>query len=166
MNTMLVFAGVSGAAALLVAGGVAGADGLALMRLAVCGAALGAAVATDLAERRIPNRLVLPAALACAILTLLAAEPISRLAAGLALVALLLAVSLSQPQALGMGDVKLALLLALGLDGSSGQALLIGLALAATFALLLLVLRGRSAMQAALPLAPFFASGALLALLT
>ena len=64
-----------------------------------------------------------------------------------------------------MGDVKLALLLVLGLDGRAVVALLVALALAAGFGLLLLVRFGRSAASRKLPLAPFFAAGALLALI-
>ena len=52
---------------------------LALLRLALLGAALGAVVESDLTERRIPNRIVVPAALACAAaLQTLAGEPGTR----------------------------------------------------------------------------------------
>lgn len=134
-------------------------------RLALCGAALGAAAAFDLAERRIPNRLVIPATLACAGLTLLGGSPPSSLLSGLALVALLLVLSMIQPAALGMGDVKLALLLVFGLNGEAAAALILGLVLAACFGLLLLLRQGRSAGRRALPLAPFLAAGAFLALI-
>jgi leader peptidase (prepilin peptidase) / N-methyltransferase len=137
---------------------------LTLARLLVLGAALAAAALYDLAQRRIPNRLVLPAAGVCAALTLAAGAPLSLLA-GLALVVLLVAVSLRWPAALGMGDVKLSLLLVLGLDGSALRALAIGLALAALAGCALLVRRGRTAWRASLPLAPFVAAGALLAVI-
>ena len=81
------------------------------------------------------------------------------------LVGALLALSLIRPEALGMGDVKLALLLVLGLDGRAVVALLVALALAAGFGLLMLVRFGRSAASRKLPLAPFFAAGALIALI-
>ena len=77
----------------------------------------------------------------------------------------MLALSLMRPEALGMGDVKLALLLVLGLDGRAVVALLVALALAAGFGLLLLVRFGRTAASSKLPLAPFFAAGALIALI-
>jgi leader peptidase (prepilin peptidase) / N-methyltransferase len=134
---------------------------LTLARLLVLGAALAAAALYDLAQRRIPNRLVLPAAGVCAALTLAAGAPLSLLA-GLALVVLLLTFSLCSPTALGMGDVKLALLLVLGLDGSALRALAIGLALAALAGCALLVRHGMTAWRASLPLAPFIAAGALL----
>jgi leader peptidase (prepilin peptidase)/N-methyltransferase len=135
-----------------------------LARLVVLGSALAVAALYDLAQRRIPNRLVLPAAGVCAALTLAAGVPLALLA-GLAVVVLLVAVSLRWPAAFGMGDAKLALLLVLGLDGSALRALAIGLALAALAGCALLVRRGRTAWRAALPLAPFIAAGALLAVI-
>jgi prepilin signal peptidase PulO-like enzyme (type II secretory pathway) len=63
-----------------------------------------------------------------------------------------------------MGDVKLALLLAGGLDGDAPWPLMLGLALAALFGVGLLARYGRAPGRTALPFAPFFAAGALLAL--
>ena len=80
-------------------------------------------------------------------------------------VAALLVLSLARPEALGMGDVKLALLLVLGLDGRGVVALVLALALAAGFGCLLLLRFGGAARSRKLPLAPFFAAGALIALL-
>jgi leader peptidase (prepilin peptidase) / N-methyltransferase len=140
-------------------------DPLAVARLGLLGAALGALVTSDLTERRIPNRIVVPAAAACAALSAAAGTASFALVEGLVLVAALLALSLARPQALGMGDVKLALLLVLGLDGRGPLALLIALALAAGFGLLLMARHGRAAGARRLPLAPFFAAGTLLALL-
>ena len=154
----------AGGVAFTIAATQATADPLALIRLAVCGTALAAAAAVDLAEHRIPNRLVLPATAACAVLTLAEPHRLAQLATGLALIALLLGLSLARPAALGMGDVKLALLIAVGLDGHAPDALLLGLALAALAGVLLLVARGREAWRRALPLAPFLTVGALAAL--
>src|SRR5436190_396280 len=64
---------------------------------------------------------------------------------GVLLVGALLALSLYRPEALGMGDVKLALLLVPGLDGRAVVALLVALALAAGFGLLLVARFGRAA---------------------
>jgi leader peptidase (prepilin peptidase)/N-methyltransferase len=134
-----------------------------LARLVILGSALGAAAAIDLSEHRVPNRIVLPASLAC--VGLLAAEGIhpERLLAGLALVALMLALSLVWPASFGMGDVKLALLLVLALAGLAAQALLLGLILGAAFGATFVVRHGRSAMSRPLPLAPFLSAGAVLA---
>ncbi len=135
-------------------------DGTELARLLILGVALGAIVASDLAEHRIPNWIVVPASFACA--TLLAAEeiPPQRLLGGLALVALMLGLCLFQPASFGMGDVKLALLLVLGLGGLAAQALVLGLVLAAAFGVLILLRHGRPAARRSLPLAPFLCSGA------
>ena len=138
---------------------------LTLGRLTLLGAALGAVVDSDLFERRIPNRIVVPAAFACAAAWAASGIALFALVDGLVLVGALLALSLLRPEALGMGDVKLALLLVLGLDGRAVVALLVALALAAAFGLLLLLRFGRGAASRKLPLAPFFAAGALLALI-
>jgi leader peptidase (prepilin peptidase)/N-methyltransferase len=119
-----------------------------------------------LAERQIPNRIVMPAAVVCAAAWALSGMDLSAVGAGLALVGALLALSLVRPAALGMGDVKLALLLVLGLDGRSTVALLVALALAAGFGAVLFFRFGRAAGSRALPLAPFFAAAALIALIT
>jgi leader peptidase (prepilin peptidase) / N-methyltransferase len=138
---------------------------LALVRLVLLGAALGALVETDLFERRIPNRIVTPVAAACAAAWAASGITLSALVEGLVLVGGLLALSLLRPEALGMGDVKLALMLVFGLDGRGAVALFIALALAAGFGLLLFFRFGRGAASRALPLAPFFAVGALIALI-
>ncbi len=158
-------AGAAGCGALifLAAGFRLDAEWAELARLVILGAALGAVAAIDLAQHRVPNRIVLPASLACG--ALLAAEGVhpARLLAGVGLVALILAFSLVWPASFGMGDVKLALLVVLGLAGLATEALLLGLVLAAAFGALLLVRHGRSATRRSLPLAPFLTAGAVLA---
>jgi leader peptidase (prepilin peptidase)/N-methyltransferase len=158
-------AAIAGGLALLAAGACTEADGTQLARLSILGLALGAVVASDLAEHRIPNRIVVPAAIACA--GLLAVEPVrlQRLLGGLAIVGLMLALSLVSPASLGMGDVKLALLLVLGLGTLSTQALVLGLVLAAAFGAVLMLRHGRIAARRSLPLAPFFSGGAAMAVL-
>jgi prepilin signal peptidase PulO-like enzyme (type II secretory pathway) len=84
---------------------------------------------------------------------------------GAGVVLVLLAFSALQPDAIGTGDIKLAVLIVFGLDGHAAQALLLGLGLAAAFGLLVILRRGRAAARTALPLAPFLATGSLLALL-
>jgi leader peptidase (prepilin peptidase) / N-methyltransferase len=138
---------------------------LTLGRLALLGAALGAVLESDLAERRIPNRIVIPAAAACAAAWAVSGIALFALVEGLVLTAALLAFSLARPEALGMGDVKLALLLVLGLDGRGAVALAVALMLATGFGLLLFLRFGRAAAARRLPLAPFFAAGAVIALI-
>jgi leader peptidase (prepilin peptidase)/N-methyltransferase len=158
----VIFAG-TGAIAFLLASG--GGGPLVLARLGICGAALAAAAATDLAEHRIPNRLVLPAAFACAALSSAAGASTVGLLAGAGAVLALLVASLAWPRALGMGDVKLALLVLAGLDGAAGRAIAFGLILAALAGVALIARYGRTAGRRSLPLAPFIAAGSLLALL-
>jgi leader peptidase (prepilin peptidase) / N-methyltransferase len=161
MTTRALIAATIGGANFASIGALAHAGPLALARLAVLGAALFAVALFDLAQRRIPNRIVLPAAAACAALTLAAGAPLSLLA-GLATILVLLVVSLRWPAALGMGDVKLALLLVLGLDGDALRALALGLVLAALAGLALLIRQGRTAWRTSLPMAPFLVVSALL----
>ena len=164
MTTHAFITAIAGGATFVSAGLLGSTGPLTLARLALLGGALAAAAFYDLTQRRIPNRIVLPAAAACAALSLAAGAPLSLLA-GLATVLLLLVVSLRCPAALGMGDVKLALLLVLGLDGSALRALALGLALAALAGCALVVRQGRTAWRASLPLAPFLAAGALVAVI-
>lgn len=152
-----------GAAALVFAGLLQDAAPFVLARLGLCGAALAAAAAIDLREHRIPNRLVLPAAAAS--FALAHGIRVGDLAVALAVVAGMLVLALVRPAALGMGDVKLALLVAAGLDGRAAAALVLGLLLAAFAGVVLLLRYGRAAGARALPLAPFVAAGAVLALL-
>lgn len=79
--------------------------------------------------------------------------------AGAAVVLTLTVVSLTSPRALGMGDVKLAVLVLAGLDGSAWRALAAGLVLAALAGV------GVIARHRSLPLAPFITVGSLLAIL-
>jgi leader peptidase (prepilin peptidase)/N-methyltransferase len=164
MTTRALIAGVVGAAVFATAATLGGADVLVLARLALLGGALATVTLYDLAERRIPNRIVLPAATACAGLTL-ANGSLSDLAAAAVVVLVLAVLAFARPQALGMGDVKLAFLIVCGLDGKASIGLILGLALAAIAGLLLTARHGRRAFQRAVPLAPFLTLGALASLL-
>lgn len=165
MSARTVSMAIVGAGSLILAGLFRQDALIELARLALCGGTLAAAAVVDLREHRIPNRLVLPAALGCFLLAAVAGVGVASLAIGLAVVAGLLALALARPQALGMGDVKLALLVVAALDGRAVEALALGLVLAALVGLVLLVRYGRTAGKRALPLAPFIATGSLLALL-
>lgn len=109
---------------------------------------------------------MLPAAAACAALSLAQRiQPDTGLYAGATVIVALLVVSLAVPAMLGMGDVKLALLILCALDGLAPLALLIALELYALIALVLLIARGRSALGTSLPLAPIIAAGCLVTVL-
>jgi leader peptidase (prepilin peptidase) / N-methyltransferase len=123
--------------------------------------------AIDLERRILPNRIVLPS-LVAALAAWLALDP-SRFTASLvwAVVAgtFLLLPSLLKRGAVGMGDVKLGALLGAALGHLVMAALVIGLCAAGGFALLLVYGRGRAALQSELPLGPFLAGGAIVAIL-
>jgi leader peptidase (prepilin peptidase) / N-methyltransferase len=124
MTTRRLIAAASGAASFVLCAGLLHLSPLTLARLTLLGAALGAVVESDLGERRIPNWIVVPAAAACAAAWAASGIALFALVEGFVLVGALLALSLVRPEALGMGDVKLALLLVLGLDGRAMVALL------------------------------------------
>jgi leader peptidase (prepilin peptidase)/N-methyltransferase len=115
----------------------------------------------DLRERRVPNRIVLPAAaLVLALRTIGDPSPEWAIAA-LAAAAFLLVPALIYPAGLGMGDVKLMLLLGAMLGRDVLTALVLGLSAAAIPSLVLL-LRGRRGTT--IPLAPFLALGGVVVL--
>jgi leader peptidase (prepilin peptidase) / N-methyltransferase len=123
--------------------------------------------AVDLERRIIPNRIVLPAAfIVLASRTIL--EPsrfLEWIVAGAATAVFLALPLLVRPDAVGLGDVKLGLLLGFTLGRLVPAALTIGLCAAGAVALLLVASRGRSVLKDAIPLGPFLAAGAILAIL-
>jgi Flp pilus assembly protein protease CpaA len=135
-----------------------------IARLSITGAALAAAAACDLAERRIPNRVTVPAVLALLILLAASGTAFGRIAGGLAVAGLLLGIGVLRPRAIGMGDAKLALVVALGLTDKALIGLASGFVIAAIFATERIA-RGSSTRGAAVPLGPFLGLGALIALL-
>jgi prepilin signal peptidase PulO-like enzyme (type II secretory pathway) len=77
----------------------------------------------------------------------------------------LLVVSIASPATLGMGDVKLALLILCALNGLAVIALLIAIELYMLVGFALVIGRGRSALGTSLPLAPIIAAGCLITVL-
>ena len=154
---------VGGAVFALVAAGE-GLGGGAIARLAISGATLAAAAVFDLRERRIPNRLTLPAAASLLAVWALGGAAAAPIAAGLAVAALLVVLGLVRPDAIGMGDAKLAFVIALGLTDKALVGLASGLLLAALFAATRLA-AGSAGRGTGVPLGPFLAVGALLALI-
>jgi leader peptidase (prepilin peptidase) / N-methyltransferase len=160
-----------GTAAMLAAG--AAVVGVALVGASADGAVaafflatLAVLVVKDLEERRLPNRIVLPAT--AIVLAAQAAIDPGRVTglflAGLGAAALLFLPSLARPGSLGMGDVKLALLMGVALGGDVVDALVVAALVAAAAAIWLLVRDGAAARRAYLPFAPFLALGALAAI--
>lgn len=124
--------------------------------------------AIDIERRTIPNRIVLPAA-AVILVGRLAQHP-SRwdefLLAALGAALVLLLPSLINRSAIGMGDVKLGLLMGATLGWKAVAAIPIALLCAGLVAATILLRGGRSARGSTIPLAPFLAIGALVAVLT
>ena len=128
-----------------------------------CGV-LVAISATDLEHRIIPNRIVLPAA-AAVLVAQTALHPSPEWALGaVGASGFLLLAALVHPAGMGMGDVKLALLLGAMLGRTVGLALMIGLVAALLPSVVLLVRHGRAARKMAIPLGPFLALGGVVGL--
>jgi len=120
----------------------------------------------DLRTRRLPNRIVLPAA-AFVLAAQIAIAPDRALEWTLAAAGaftFLLVAALVNPAGMGMGDVKLALLLGAALGWAVAPALFIGLAAAALAGVVLIVRGGWAARKTAIPLGPFLALGGIVAL--
>jgi leader peptidase (prepilin peptidase) / N-methyltransferase len=141
--------------------------------LALCAAGVLLAL-IDLRHRLLPDRVVLPALGAGALLFLLAAAvegewgALARAGAGAAvLFAVFLVLALLAPSGLGMGDVKLAAVLGLPLGWVGWEALVLGAAagfvVQAVAALVLLAAR-RVGRKGELPFGPAMLLGAALAL--
>ena len=86
------------------------------------------------------------------------------LLAALGAAAVLLAATLAYPDGMGMGDVKLALLLGAMLGWFVPVALVVGLLAALVPSIVLLVRHGPRARKMRIPLAPFLALGGVVAL--
>jgi leader peptidase (prepilin peptidase)/N-methyltransferase len=126
--------------------------------------ALVAVSATDLEHRIIPNRIVLPAA-AVVLVAQTAVDPSPEWAiAAVAAAAFLLAAALVYPAGMGMGDVKLCLLLGAMLGRTVPIALFVGTFSALAPGIVLLVRHGQKARKMGIPLGPFLALGAVVAL--
>jgi leader peptidase (prepilin peptidase) / N-methyltransferase len=120
--------------------------------------------ATDIERRIVPNRVVLPAAAAVLVLdTVWHPSPVWAIGALGASGFLFLAV-LAYPGGMGMGDVKLALLIGALLGRTTPVAIMLGLFLALVPSVVLIARHGKGARKLAIPFAPFLAAGAVIAL--
>ncbi len=125
---------------------------------------LVAVSAIDLEHRIIPNRIVLPAT----VLVLLAntARDLSPqwIVAGVAASGFLLAAALAYPAGMGMGDVKLALLMGVALGKTVSVALMAGMLAAMIPGIFLFARHGKKARKIGIPFGPFLALGSVVAL--
>jgi len=122
--------------------------------------------AIDIAERRLPNRIVLPAfaVVLCGQVVLFPDRALEWAAAALGAAVVLALPLLVNRAGIGIGDVKLALLLGAALGSAVLSALVVASFAAAAYAIVLLARDGRAARGAAMPLGPFLAVGAIVAL--
>ncbi|MGZ4335462.1 MAG: prepilin peptidase [Gaiellaceae bacterium] len=127
-------------------------------------AVLVAVSATDLEQRIIPNRIVVPASIVLLIAQTLLHPSVEWIAAGLGSALFFLLAALAYPGGMGMGDVKLALLLGVVLGRVVPVALLAGMLSALVPAAVLGAKHGRAARKMAIPFGPFLALGGVLAL--
>jgi leader peptidase (prepilin peptidase)/N-methyltransferase len=120
--------------------------------------------AIDLRHRIVPNRLVLPAALVVLVAqTALSPSPEWALGA-LGASGFLFVAALAYPAGMGMGDVKLALLLGAMLGRVVAVGLMLGMVAALVPSVYLLARHGSAARKMGIPFAPFLALGAIVAL--
>jgi leader peptidase (prepilin peptidase) / N-methyltransferase len=119
---------------------------------------------TDLEHRLIPDLVVLPGAVALLVLRTIDDPSLEWILSALGAGLVLFLVVLIYPGGMGMGDVKLAVFLGAGLGVSVIVALFAGFFVAFVPAAIILVRQGREARLRAIPLGPFLALGAVVAL--
>jgi leader peptidase (prepilin peptidase) / N-methyltransferase len=127
-------------------------------------ATLVAVSVTDVERRVIPNRIVLPAA-AIVVVAQTALEPSPEWALGaLGASLFLFLAALAYPAGMGMGDVKLALLLGAMLGRTVPVAMMIAMIAALVPAIVLLARHGSAARKMGIPFGPFLALGGVVTL--
>jgi leader peptidase (prepilin peptidase)/N-methyltransferase len=161
----LVYPAIELITAVLIAGSVLAFGPTAKAAVAAFFCAILVAVsAIDLEHRIIPNRIVIPATLVVLVAnTLLDLSPEWALGA-LAGSGFLLAAALVYPAGMGMGDVKLALLMGAALGRTVSVALMVGMLAAMIPGLFLLAKHGAKARKMGIPFGPFLALGSVVAL--
>ena len=120
--------------------------------------------AIDIDRRIVPNRIVLPAAVVVLVAQTVLHPLVEWLAAGLGASLFLLLAALAYPRGMGMGDVKLALLLGFALGRTVPVAMFAGMISALVPSAILFARHGSAARKMAIPFAPFLALGGLLGL--
>jgi leader peptidase (prepilin peptidase)/N-methyltransferase len=120
--------------------------------------------AVDLEHRIVPDRIVLPATLVVLTAQMIRdPSPEWFIAAFCAALFLFLAV-LAYPAGMGMGDVKLALLMGAALGKLVAVAMMVGMLAALVPGIYLMARHGQAARKMGIPFAPFLAIGSIVAL--
>ena len=135
----------------------------ALVAAAFC-LVLVAISATDIEHGIIPNRIVLPAAVVILAAQTAIHPSLQWVVGALGASGFLFAAALMAPGGMGMGDVKLALVLGAMLGTTVTVAMLLGMLAAMVPAIVLFIRLGVGARKVKLPFGPFLALGAVIAL--
>ena len=155
------------ATALLVAGSFLrfGLSGRAFVAAFFC-AVLVALSAIDFERRILPDRITLPsfAVVFAAQVTLFPGQTLEWLAGALGASLFLFVALVAYPKGMGMGDVKLALLLGAALGKYVTVGLMLGMLSALAFSVVLFARHGVAARKIAIPFGPFLAFGSIVAL--
>jgi leader peptidase (prepilin peptidase) / N-methyltransferase len=120
--------------------------------------------AIDIDRRIVPNKIVLPAAGIVLVAHTAVHPSVEWLLSGLGASLFLFLAALAYPRGMGMGDVKLALLLGFAVGKSVPFALFSGMVAALLPSAVLFARHGTAARKMAIPFAPFLALGGVLAL--
>jgi leader peptidase (prepilin peptidase) / N-methyltransferase len=161
----LVYPAVEIAAALLVAACVLafGLTFYAMIASFFC-CTLVAISAIDIEHRIVPNRIVLPATVVVLLAQMVRDPSIEWPLAAFGAASFLLLAAILYPAGMGMGDVKLALLMGAMLGRVVPVALVLAMVLAVIPGLYLMVRHGSAARKMGIPFAPFLALGSVIAL--
>ena len=125
---------------------------------------LVAVSAIDIRRRIVPNRIVVPAAAVVLALRTAVHPSFVWLAAGVGAAAFLLVAALARPGGMGMGDVKLALLLGFAVGPTVPVAIVVALLTALVPSLAIILRHGAAGRTMGIPFAPFLALGGVVAL--
>ncbi|MDX6473164.1 MAG: leader peptidase (prepilin peptidase) / N-methyltransferase [Gaiellaceae bacterium] len=131
---------------------------------AVFVATLAAVSIVDIRRRIIPNRIVLPAAALVLVARTIVHPSAVWLLSGLGAALFLLLAAAAKPGGMGMGDVKLALLLGFGVGSAVPVAIVAALLAAAVPSAVLVLRNGARGRAMTIPFGPFLALGGVLAL--
>jgi leader peptidase (prepilin peptidase)/N-methyltransferase len=120
--------------------------------------------AIDFEHQIIPNRIVVPAAAVVLAARTVTHPSVEWLAAGFGASLFLFVAAIAYPAGMGMGDVKLALLLGFAVGRSVPVALMLGMLSALVPSLVLFARHGSKARKMKIPFGPFLALGGVIAL--
>ncbi len=125
------------------------------------------AAAIDLEHRIIPDMINLPGAVAVYVVSV-AVQPdrwLELLLGGLGCFLFFFVAHMVSPKGMGMGDVKMALMIGLGLGQHAFFALFAAVLASTVLSMFLLTTRGRKGLKTYVPFGPFLAFGAVVALI-